>query len=154
MKKIDEREIAKKAEEMLTSSLKSKTQGFANHIKKKENESSIKDAFAVARVKKYGLIKNSTQKYFMKTLSIKMVRHGFIQHYGINSQRAAGIRTRTTPKKTTYGFKQHMMRMKAKPFLDAAIKNSKVVDFLGEKIAESRADIITDEIQIRLRDFS
>ena len=154
MKKIDEREIAKKAEEMLTSSLKSKTQGFANHIKKKENESSIKDAFAVARLKKYGIKKNSTQKYFMKTLSIKMVRHGFIQHYGINSQRAAGIRTRTTPKKTTYGFKQHMMRMKAKPFLDASIKNSKVVDFLAEKIAESRADIITDEIQIRLRDFS
>ena len=152
MTKIDERQIAKKSEEMLTASLKAKTSSFSDHINRTND--SIKDAHAVAIVKKYGLIKNSTPKYFMKTLSIKMVRHGFIQHYGINSQRAAGIRTRTTPKKTTYGFKQHMMRMKAKPFLDAAIKNSKVVDFLREKIAESRADIITDEIQIRLRDFS
>ena len=44
--------------------------------------------------------------------------------------------------------------MKAQPFLDSAIKNSKVADYLSQKIAESRADIITDEIVIRLRDFS
>ena len=150
-KKIDEREIAKKAEEMLTSSLKSKTQGFANHIKKKENESSIKDAFAVARVKKYGIKKNSTQKYFMKTLSIRMAKHGFVQHFGVNTLRAGGIRKREIPKSTTYNFKSHMMNQKPRPFINEAVRQSGVVDYVAEKIGESRAELLTNEITIGLR---
>ena len=73
-----------------------------------------------------------------------MARHGFIQHYGIEKERvrAGGIRTRETPKKTTYFFRAHLYSkgMKEKPFIDQAVESSGAVDYLAEELPKERGE--------------
>lgn len=67
---------------MLANALKNKTQSFVNHYKgKKDNEPSLKDAKAKYRVKRYGKKKDSNQQIFMRALTIRMAKHGLVQHY-------------------------------------------------------------------------
>lgn len=152
--KINEAEFGKQAEQMLTSSLRKKTAGFKDHVNRKPGDISLKDAHAKTVYKKYGLVKNNDEQVFIRAISIVMSKHGFIRHYGVNITRAAGTRTRTNPRNITYHFKSHLMKQNAKPFLDAAIKSSGIVSFIAKKVAESRAEIITGEIVIGLREFS
>ncbi|MEQ3501150.1 hypothetical protein ABMY20_15450 [Tenacibaculum sp. SSH1-16] len=135
----NEREIAKKAEQMLETSLRSKTASFANHVNN-TNTPSLKEATAKARLKKYGLVRAGTAKYYMRSLSIKMARHGFIQHYGVDTIREAGKRTRHKPKETTYRFKHHIMNMKPKPFINKAVEDSNVIEFVTTNIAKHRSE--------------
>lgn len=142
----DEREIAKKAEQMLESSLRSKTSRFANHVRGAD-EVSLKDATAKAKVKKYGLVRNGTAKYYMRSLGIKMARHGFIQHYGVDTVRQSGERTRKKPKETTYRFRHHIMNMKPTPFIDSAVDDSGVVPFVLENVTKHRSEEILVHIK-------
>ena len=153
MGKIDERIIGTAAAAKLTSALRQKASSFADHVSRDPDKKSLKDAEAIARTKKYGLVKNKTQTYFLRAIVIKMEKHGFVRHYGVNSQRQAGSRTRRIPRTTTYHYRQHRMNQKAKPFLDSAIEGSGVVQYVAQKVAESRANIITEEISISLRNF-
>ncbi len=146
----NELEVAKKAEQMLETSLRQKTSTFSDHIKRKEGDTSMKDATAKARVKQYKSSK-SGKIYYMRSISIRMARHGFINHFGVNTLRAGGIRKRETPKSTTYSFKSHMMNQKPRPFINEAVRQSGVVDYVAEKIGESRAELLTNEITIGLR---
>ncbi|CAA0156230.1 hypothetical protein [Tenacibaculum maritimum] len=144
----DEREIARKAEQMLEASLRSKTSGFRDHLRR-ENEVSLKDATAKAKVKKYGLVRNGTAKYYMRSLAIKMARHGFIQNYGIDTIREGAERTRKTPKETTYSFKHHRMDMNPTPFIDSAVDDSGVVPFVLNSVAKVRSeDLLLDIIRM------
>lgn len=154
-KTYDDRAIGKAAADKLSVALRSKTSSFADHVKgKKEGEASLKDAVAVARLKKYGLIKNNTRSYYLRAISLKMAKHGFIRHYGVNKTRAAGMRTRTQPKTTKYGFKSHFMKQPQKPFIDSVIQNSGVVNFVAEKIAENRGEELAENITVNLKRFS
>lgn len=137
----DEREIGKKAEQMLEDSLRSKTASFAHHINN-TNTPSLKEATAKARLKKYGLVRAGTAKYYMRSLAIKMARHGFIQHYGVDTIRQAGKRTRQQPTETSYSFKHHRMNMKPKPFINKAVEDSNVVDFVTSNITKLRSEEI------------
>ena len=76
-----EKDVADKAEQMLEASLRQKTSGFQNHVYRNNNEVSLKDATAKANVKKYGLKRNNNQVFYMRSLAIKMARHGFVQHF-------------------------------------------------------------------------
>lgn len=141
----NEREVAKKAEQMLTASLRAKTSGFANHVRG-ANDKSIKDAVAVARVKRYGRGRGNIKQY-MTTLSIRMVKHGFIQHYGVDGSRTGGSRTRSHPKNTTYNFSAHYFNMKPTPFINAAIRQSHVINFVMDNILQLRGQELIFEIR-------
>lgn len=143
-----ERQVAKKAEQMLQFALRSKTAGFKAHISK-ENKPSLKEVTAKARVKKYGLVRQGTAKYYMRRLDIKMAKHGFVQHYGVDTVRAGGERTRKIPKQTTYRYKHHYFNMKATPFIDGAIESSGVVPFVLDNITRLR----TEEVFVHIKKF-
>ncbi|MDO4763526.1 MAG: hypothetical protein Q4A00_04000 [Flavobacteriaceae bacterium] len=150
----DELAIAKKAEKMLTSALQSKTQSFADHYHRKEGDKSLKQAFSKARVKRYGKKKDGNQKIFMRTLTIRMAKHGFVQHYGVDTIREGGDRKRTKPKAKTYHFGAHYYKMKATPFIDEAIRQSGVIDFVMENVGQLRANNFAEELVFPLGQFS
>lgn len=150
----NEREVAKKAEQMLTSAVRNKTSSFASHYRKKEGEASLKDAFAKSVVKRYGKKKEGNQQIFMRRLVLKMARHGFVQHYGVDTIRAGGQRQREKPRSIGYFYKPHQFRMKATPFIDEAIRQSKVIDFVSENIAELRAKNFAEELVFPLSHFA
>lgn len=143
-----ELEVAKKAEQMLEASMRRKTSSFKDHINRKENEASLKDATAKAVVKRYISKKNGNRKkYYMRSLSIRMARHGFIQNYGVDTTRSGGDRSRQEPKNTNYGFKSHTMKMKAQPFINEAVKDSKVIEFVMENVTRIRAENLLFEVK-------
>lgn len=150
----DELAIAKQAEQMLTSSLKNRTSSFASHYKKKEGEVSLKDAFAKSVVKRYGKKKEGNQQIFMRRLVIRMARHGFVQHYGVDTIRAGGFRQRTKPKSILYHYKGHPFEMKATPFLDETIRQSGVIDFVIDNISRLRADTFAEELIFPIKNFT
>lgn len=100
----DERQIAKKAEEMLQAALRQKVSGFKQHAHRTPDaeQKALKNATAKARVKKYVMVREDTAQFYMRSLAIKMDRHGFVQHYGIDIIRESGERKRTEPRTTVY----------------------------------------------------
>lgn len=149
----DELAIAQKAERLLTNALQNKTNSFADHYRsKQEDNTSIKEAHAKAKVKRYGRKRDGNQKIFMRSLAIRMARHGFVQHYGVNTVRAGG--ERKSKKGTPYRFTAHYFRMEAKPFIDKAIEQSGVADFVAENIAQLRADAFGEELLFNLKAFT
>jgi hypothetical protein len=143
----NELQVAKKAETMLESALRSKTASFKDHISRKAGDVSLKQATAVAKVKKYGTKKSGNQQVYMRSLAIKMAKHGFIQHFGVDTVRSGGNRTRKNPRETTYNFKSHVMKMKAQPFIKEAVKNSGVVDFVMENLTRIQSEGLLVEVK-------
>lgn len=149
----DELAIAKKAEQMLTSALQNRTRSFAEHYEgKKQGEPSIKEAHAKAKVKRYGKKKDGNQQIFMRSLEIRMAKHGFVQHYGVDTVRAGG--ERKSKKGTPYRFAAHYFKMDAKPFIDKAIEQSGVANFVAENIGQLRADAFGAELLFNLKGFT
>ncbi|CAI9673191.1 hypothetical protein [Elizabethkingia anophelis] len=143
----NEKQIADRAVQMLSASLRSKTSSFADHVNRTEGDVSLKDAEAKATVKKYGNRREGNQKFYMKKLSIRMGKHGFIQQYGVDTTRSGGYRTRKHPRETTYGFKAHYFGMRAQPFINEAIEQSGVIPFVMEKITSLRSEEIIVNIK-------
>ena len=143
----NEREVAKKAEDILESSLRQKTASFKDHVKRVDNAKSLKDATARSKIKKYGSRKNGNLAYYMRSLSIAMPRHGFVQHFGIDTIRSGGSRERTNPNNITYSFKSHIMKMDAHPFINSAIDSSGVISFVMENITKIRAEELLFEVK-------
>lgn len=150
----EELQIAKQAEKMLTSALKNKTLRFADHYYRKPDEKSLKDAEAKSKVKRYGKFRDGNQKVFMRALVIKMARHGFVQHYGVDTIRQGAERQRTKPRNISYFYKPHNFKMAAKPFIDSAIDESGVVEFVMENISKLRAERFGEELIFPLKQFS
>ena len=137
-----EKEIGKKAATLLKSSLQEKVSSrFSGHLS--GGKESLQNATAVARMR-YSKRADGGKKAYLKGIAIKMARHGFIQHYGIEKERvrAGGIRTREKPKQTTYFFRAHLYSkgMKEKPFIDDAIEASGAVDYLAEELPKERGE--------------
>ncbi|MBB1542944.1 MAG: hypothetical protein HG446_000340 [Flavobacteriaceae bacterium] len=149
----DELEIAQKAEQMLTGAIRNKTNSFADHYNgKKEDEPSLKQASAKSYVKKYGRKKDGNQQIFLRRLVIRMARHGFVQHYGVNSLRAGGFRKSKLG--NSYHYDAHDMEMRAQPFIGDAIKQSDVVEFVSQNVAELRAKNFAEELIFPLSHFA
>jgi dTDP-glucose pyrophosphorylase len=138
----DEAEIAYRAELMLTQSLQEKTATFADHLNRVDSNASMKEATAVATVKKYGNRRSGSQQFYFTKLAIKMGKHGFIQHYGVNTIRSGGTRTRKNPRLITYSYRSHIMDMEGRPFVNAAIESSRVADFVTTEICRLRSEEI------------
>lgn len=136
----NEEQVARKAEQMLESALRSKTSSFTDHVNRKNGQKSLKDATAVSKVQKYGA------SFYMRSLSIKMPRHGFIQNAGVDTTRSGGSRQRNEGN-TTYNFKSHTMKMAAQPFINEAVDSSGVKDFVMLEIARIRSENIMVKVK-------
>lgn len=117
MAAINETSLGSIAASKLTSAWRSKTSGFVNHVKKKPAQLSLKDAMALSRYNSYGIVSAGTKQIFLRAISIKMARYGFIRNYGVSRSRSAGMRTRRIPYNTTYAYKNHLMKQPARPFI-------------------------------------
>ena len=138
---------------MLTASVRAKTLSFSDHYNgKKENKVSLREAYAKASVKRYGRKRDGNQQIYMRRLVLRMARHGFIQHYGVNGLRAGGFRR--SKKGNQYHYAPHQMSMRAKPFISEAIQQSRVVGFVSENIAELRAKHFAEELTFSLSQFA
>ena len=143
----NEREVAKKAEKMLEASLRQKTNSFKDHVSRAEGDISLKNATAKARLKKYGSRRNGNITHYMRSLAIVMPQHGFIQHFGVDAVRSGGSRNRTKPNNVRYNFKAHTMKMKPHPFINSAVTNSGVIDFVMENVAKIRSEELLLEVK-------
>ena len=153
MNYFDELQIAEKAGQMLTTALRNKASSFADHYKgKKETEYHLKQSFAKAYVKQYGKKKNGNKQIFLRRLVIRMARHGFVQHYGVNNLRAGGFRKSKLG--NLYHYDAHDMEMRAQPFIGDAIKQSGVIEFVSQNVAELRAKNFAEELIFPLSHFA
>lgn len=136
----NEEQVAMRAEQMLETALREKTSSFVEHVNRKNNAKSLKDAEAVSKVQKFG------RKYYLRSLSIKMARHGFIQNAGVDTTRSGGTRTRKNGNET-YNFKSHTMKMAAQPFINSAVDSSGVKEFVISEVARIRSEAIMVDIK-------
>lgn len=143
----NEIQVAKKAEQILESALKSKVSSFGEHLNRKDGEASIQNIKVKSVVKKYGTKKAGNQQAYLRRIAIRMGRHGFIQHFGVDTIRNGGTRTRQKPKETQYNFKSHFFKMEAKPFINQAIEESGVIDFVMEEITKIRSEEVIFEVK-------
>lgn len=135
----NERQVADQAKRMLETALRSKVSSFGQHTS--GNKVSIQDVSAVAKVSNY------ENKSYMRSLSIRMGKHGFIQHYGVDITRTGGIRKRKKPRPLTYNFSSHYFKMKPTPFINTAVEQSRVIDFVMENIIQIRTEEIFFDIR-------
>ena len=146
----NEKEIGKKAEQLLQSSLRSTAQGsFKEHyLKTDEGKKRIRDAAVKAVVRKYKFSKklnlpnNEKEIYFLNVIKIEMMKYGFIQHYGIDNIRAGGFRHRETPRSIDYHYKPHQVNMKATPWIGVALERSEIIGFISTEVSKIRGEEI------------
>ncbi|MCO4303708.1 hypothetical protein [Riemerella anatipestifer] len=147
----NERDVAKIAAQLLTLSMRSKISslGFKEHYN--NNNASVSSAYGFSDYKP-GKSKDGSMRWYMNKLSLKMPRHGFIQHYGDDGVREGTKRTRHKPKTTTYNFATHYWKLQEKDFIDDAIKRSGVIDFVLENVSRLRGEEILLSFQNFLQD--
>lgn len=132
----NERQVAQKAKQMLENSLRGNMSQFSEHMQGSKTKS-IREAKASYSGKSYGE-KGMPKAYYLRKVSIRMARHGFVQHYGVDTLRAGGERTRNKPRTFTYRYEVHKMRMQDKPFIDKAVEQSGVIDYVLDSVIKIR----------------
>lgn len=144
----NERAVGNSAASRLTASLKSniRSVGFKAHANNaKDDLMGYTKAIAVVHDQVNTL--GETMPYLNKIV-FRMPNHGFIQHYGTTTIRQNGRRTRKKPETKTYNFAAHYYNIPAKNFIDRAIRNSGIIDFVLSEITELRAtDILVSLIR-------
>lgn len=124
-----ERKIAIKCEEKLTSSLRGKVSALELHLSGKKDSMSNSRAesnFTRAKQKKW------SDQYGFTMLSIVMDKHGFIHNFGVDRVRAA------TPK--TIWKKSHQFHLPRTPFILDAVKNSGVLEYAISEMGKINAE--------------
>lgn len=151
---MNEKAIAQKSERMLSQALQSQTQGFKRHA---SNAPSVKDAYARAKVKRYQNPQTKENHYYMRSLSVVLPKHGFVQHFGVDTVRSSAERTRHKPKTTTYTYRTHYFNLKAKQhlgFIDKAVTQSQVIGYLSSAITQARGEEIALNIKNQLQQIN
>lgn len=141
-----ERKIAKKAQRKLQASFDSEFDNFKNHYQGKRDAQN--KPLADSKIKYRGRNWTSPQGdriYYLNKIVIKMPKHGFVQHYGVDDRlRAAHKVNRERPRPITYNRKEHYYDLPAHEFIDTALENSGVVEMIAKEISEIRGyDVLT-----------
>ena len=140
---MNEEEIGYKAAAMLQSALRNETSRFSRHIRNDDN--ALRNATAEPVLPNSNRKEGYQQKY-LRGLKIKMHRHGFVLHYGIESGRLrkSHQRTRHKPRETKYRVEAHLYRkgQKEQPFIDKVVNDSQVLDYLATAISQARGEEI------------
>jgi hypothetical protein len=134
----DEAAIAKKASEILERSFRNeiKAQNF-HHLSSAEAEkiTTLSQAITEPRMlKKY--------PWMMHGIALKMPKHGFVLNYGYKGLRDSHTVKRLKPRKTEYEIKTHPFALKAHPFIDKAVINSGVLDYLAKELPSLKGERI------------
>lgn len=108
---------------------------FSKHIAR--GKKSIREVIVKAFTQKYEK-EGMPDKEYLRKITIKMERHGFVQHYGVDILRAGGERTRNKPRTFTYRYEVHKMRMQEKPFIDKAVEQSGMIDYVLDSVIKIR----------------
>lgn len=143
---ITEKQIGTQAAAMLAAELRVRTSGFAGHARR-NGQKSVKDAEALARYQTYGTAQDGNKKQYLRKIAVRMERHGFVQHYGADTLREGGERTRNKPKPVTYRFRTHYFNMKATPFLNDSVENSGIVPFVLSELTKLRSEELVANIK-------
>lgn len=137
---MTEKKIGDKAALMLQNALRSSAGRFGSHLR---GDKHIKDVEAKSRVRN-SKRQDGTKQPYLRGVAVVMVRHGFVQHYGIEVGRIrkGSERTRRKPKETKYSFRSHRYSkgMKAQPFIDEAVKNSGAVEYIARELPKVRGE--------------
>lgn len=137
----DEEDVAHRAEDMLTAAMRQKvgTLGFAQH-KSADAHLSIGMAAGIARTKVGRAELEGGLRTYMNRLVLAMPRHGFIQDAGDHGVRSGSTRERHQPKFNRYTFRTHQWDLPARDFIDEAVQQSGVVDFVVQNIGRIRGE--------------
>lgn len=63
-------------------------------------------------------------------------------------------RNRENPKPKNYFYLPHQFKMKSRPFINDAVANSGVIDFVSKNIAELRSKTFSEELVFSLSQFT
>ncbi|MCK0203312.1 hypothetical protein MWN41_09845 [Ornithobacterium rhinotracheale] len=129
-----EKKIAQKASKDLQYRLRQGVKSFKSHSD--GNRKRLKDLEVKPRLKRLKDEKGTI--YFLNALTIKMEKHGFIQHHGANTIRHAHGVERKIPRFVRYIREAHTYNLPRHEFIDSAIKNSGVVPYLAKELSEIR----------------
>ena len=132
----NERQIADRAKQILGGKLRSRAETFKQHVS--NNSASIKDVEAVTSVRNYN--KDGVTKSYFNKLSIRMGKHGFIQNFGVDTQKKRRSKEKKKPRSISYNFTAHYFRIKATPFINEAIAESNVIPFVLENVMKVRME--------------
>lgn len=137
-----EKKIALQAERILQNALRAKigSLGFKQHVSG-DGKKRMSDAVGRADYK-LGKAKDDGLRYYMNKLSMVMEKHGYIQNYGDSGVRQGSTRTRTRPKNTTYSFKTHVWKLPPQDFIEQAIRQSGVIEYVLDNVSAVRGEDI------------
>jgi len=138
----NEKEIGLEAERKLTDALQQKVSSLSFKDHYGNNKSLVTDTIGSADIKTSQNTLGETV-FYLNRLYLRMPHHGFIQHYGANTIRRAGNRTRKKPKSTTYGYAAHYYNLQDRDFIGKAIEQSGVLDFVMQEVTQIRTDGVT-----------
>lgn len=158
-----ELKVAERARHMLESALKSEIKTFKTHYRnshnkahKDKNKAPIKELKVIARTRE-GKVEGSltgAKKIYFNSLVLDIGKHAFIQNYGTgNTIRSSHDVNRLRPKPITYKRKYHDYDLPATKFIDRAIINSGVVEFVAKEIGEIRGHQVLQGLLQRLTDY-
>lgn len=145
----NEKQVAEKAAQMLSVAMRSRigSLGFRQHVSSGAKKS-ISEALGDYKGKDF-TTEDGRAIYYLNKITLQMERHGFIHHYGDQGTRKGGERNRKKPRSTTYTFRTHEWNLPSRDYIDDAIKQSGVIDFVLENVTKIRGQ----EIFLNLKYF-
>lgn len=151
MKINSERKVAEKAVELLQNEFDDKFSGFKSHFKGERNKDNkpLADSKITRRGRNWKG-KKGDKIYFLNKIVLKMSKHGFVQHHGVNNRLRAGHTVnRKKPKPTTFLRHYHNYNLPSHEFIDSAVEKSGVIPMVAKEISEIRGyrtvqDLIDD----------
>ncbi|MGV4536901.1 hypothetical protein [Ornithobacterium rhinotracheale] len=129
-----EKKIAQKASKDLQYRLRQGVKSFKSPAN--SNRKRLKDLEVKPKLRRLQDEKGTI--YFLNALTIKMEKHGFVQHHGANTLRHTHSVERKVPRFVHYIREAHRYDLPRHEFIDSAIKNSGVVPYLAKELSEIR----------------
>lgn len=140
--------VANKVVKLLQNEFDKKFRGFKSHFK--GERSSKNQPLSDSKITRRG--KNWTGKkgdkiYFLNKIVLKMSKHGFVQHYGVDNRlRRANTVNRKNPKATTFLRHYHNYNLPAHEFIDSAVQESGAIPLVAKQISEIRGYIVMQNL--------
>ncbi|MRJ09770.1 hypothetical protein EDL98_01510 [Ornithobacterium rhinotracheale] len=129
-----EKKIAQKASKDLQYRLRQGVKSFKSTAN--SNRKRLKDLEVKPKLRRLQDEKGTI--YFLNALTIKMEKHGFVQHHGANTLRHTHSVERKVPRFVHYIREAHRYDLPRHEFIDSAIKNSGVVPYLAQELSQIR----------------
>ncbi|MGV4460735.1 hypothetical protein ACQ1Q5_04260 [Ornithobacterium rhinotracheale] len=146
MVKDKEREVGKRASTLLQNKLRESVKSFKHRGQSKDGR--LKDLEVKPRLKRLKDEKGTI--YFLNALTIKMEKHGFVQHHGANTLRHTHSVERKVPRFVHYIREAHRYDLPRHEFIDSAIKNSGVVPYLAQELSQIRGYQVLEKLMEKM----